>query len=400
MTTTYKQLRTASTLTASRALVSSASGNTLEPSAVTATELGYISGVTSAVQTQLGAKLPLAGGTMTGAITGTSGTVAFRDSTTAQKVEVYGTASGSPGSDYVRAALSCSTTVVTLAAESGGTGADDIDIVLSPAGTGSVGIGTATPSWLLDIQGTANLLRLKNATAAQVTQAAFEGDAVTSYIWQSGSAYASYGGANSLNVYVTGNHAFAVHTNDETRMFITGAGLVGFGTKLPTNLISLGGDAARSIWMERRTTASTGYALTVQAGGAKSGETDTAGGDLYLLPGTSTGSAESGVQIQGCVAGASATTDRSMSTMVHVLGNKVGLFGVTPVVRPTALTTALTTVTCSAPGTPDYAIQDPTAGGFGFVTLDEALSLIKCVANLQTRVGELETKLQSLGALT
>lgn len=36
------------------------------PATLTATELGYVDGVTSAIQTQLDAKLPLAGGTMTG----------------------------------------------------------------------------------------------------------------------------------------------------------------------------------------------------------------------------------------------------------------------------------------------------------------------------------------------
>jgi hypothetical protein len=78
----------------------------------------------------------------------------------------------------------------------------------------------------------------------------------------------------------------------------------------------------------------------------------------------------------------------------------IGFFGVTSVVRPTALTTALTTVTCTVPGTPDYAIQDLAAGGYGFVTADEAQSTIKVIANLQTRVGELETKLQSLGLIS
>lgn len=54
-------------LTASRALQSSGSGF-IEVSAVTSTELGYVSGVTSAIQTQLNAKLALAGGTMSGDI--------------------------------------------------------------------------------------------------------------------------------------------------------------------------------------------------------------------------------------------------------------------------------------------------------------------------------------------
>lgn len=52
-------------LTAGRALISDSSGN-LAASAVTATELGYLDGVTSAVQTQLNAKAPTASPTFTG----------------------------------------------------------------------------------------------------------------------------------------------------------------------------------------------------------------------------------------------------------------------------------------------------------------------------------------------
>lgn len=68
--------------------------------------------------------------------------------------------------------------------------------------------------------------------------------------------------------------------------------------------------------------------------------------------------------------------------------------------KQTALTAQLTTITCSAPGTPDYAVQDLTnSSGYGFVTADEGQSVLKVIANLQTRVGELETKLQAAGLL-
>ena len=83
---------------------------------------------------------------------------------------------------------------------------------------------------------------------------------------------------------------------------------------------------------------------------------------------------------------------------------KLGFFGVATVVRPTALTTQLTAITHTAPGTPDYALQDlidSSAGAaFGFATKDEGNTLLSVVKNLQTRVGELETKLQALGLLT
>jgi tellurite resistance protein len=55
-------------LTASRAVVSDGSGK-IAVSAVTATELGYLDGVSSAIQTQLDAKAALAGATFTGEVT-------------------------------------------------------------------------------------------------------------------------------------------------------------------------------------------------------------------------------------------------------------------------------------------------------------------------------------------
>ena len=55
-------------LTASRAMVSDATGK-VAVSAVTATELGYLSGVTSAIQTQINAKADVASPTLTGTVT-------------------------------------------------------------------------------------------------------------------------------------------------------------------------------------------------------------------------------------------------------------------------------------------------------------------------------------------
>jgi hypothetical protein len=55
------------TLTASRAVVTDGS-NQLSSSATTATEIGYVSGVTSAIQTQIDGKVSKSGDTMTGAL--------------------------------------------------------------------------------------------------------------------------------------------------------------------------------------------------------------------------------------------------------------------------------------------------------------------------------------------
>lgn len=54
-------------VTASRAVVTDANGSPVASTA-TATEVGYLSGVGSAIQTQINARLPLSGGTMSGVI--------------------------------------------------------------------------------------------------------------------------------------------------------------------------------------------------------------------------------------------------------------------------------------------------------------------------------------------
>ena len=65
-----------------------------------------------------------------------------------------------------------------------------------------------------------------------------------------------------------------------------------------------------------------------------------------------------------------------------------------------ANTAALTTITSTAPGTADFAIQDlVNTSAFGFVTKDEGNTVLAVIANLQTRVAELESKLATYGIL-
>ena len=79
---------------------------------------------------------------------------------------------------------------------------------------------------------------------------------------------------------------------------------------------------------------------------------------------------------------------------------KISFWNATPVVQPTSLTGSETSITFSAPTTPDYAIQALTdTSPFGFVTADEGATLLSVVSNLQVRVQELESKLQSIGLI-
>jgi hypothetical protein len=67
-------------------------------------------------------------------------TLAQRNGTNAQTFRCYGTFTDA--SNYVRAALSSTSTAVTLAAETAGTGADDIPLNLTAAGTGTVKVNS------------------------------------------------------------------------------------------------------------------------------------------------------------------------------------------------------------------------------------------------------------------
>jgi hypothetical protein len=86
--------------------------------------------------------------------------------------------------------------------------------------------------------------------------------------------------------------------------------------------------------------------------------------------------------------------------VIGTSGGTVGFYGTTPVAKGAALTTQLTTITSTAPTTPDYAIQNLTqTTPFGFVTRDEGNSVLSVIANLQTRVSQLEARLQAYGLL-
>jgi hypothetical protein len=71
---------------------------------------------------------------------GAAETLALRRSTNAQKLRVYRTFSDA--SNYERVAIQTGSGYVELAAETAGTGTDDIDIRLTPAGTGKVRFGS------------------------------------------------------------------------------------------------------------------------------------------------------------------------------------------------------------------------------------------------------------------
>jgi hypothetical protein len=64
-----------------------------------------------------------------------------------------------------------------------------------------------------------------------------------------------------------------------------------------------------------------------------------------------------------------------------------------------ALTAQLTTITIAdAAGTPDYALSAlTTTSPYGLATLAEAVTLLYVIKNLQTRMAEMEARLEAAG---
>jgi hypothetical protein len=262
---------------------------------------------------------------------------------------------------------------------------------------GNTGIGTTAPAMKLDVTGT-----------GRISSTLYLGTGTTKYLRENGTDIqminTDSGGLDfrtngmSFNYNNGSTGSLTWYGGDTTADFFisnTGQGYfsgnVGIGTTVPTNLLSLGGNSARTFWMERHTTAnSAGNTLTITAGGATSGATNKAGGNLILQGGLSTGNAESGVIIQGDAAGASGTSDGTQTTMIQVLGNKVGLFGVTPVVRPAAANQAA--LTNSTGGTYDGTLVDVG------VIFNQA-NINNNFTDIHTLLTEIRTALVNIGAI-
>lgn len=113
---------------------------------------GIISQYVDSNRVTLGSGIPLCWSSTTVA-TGTADvilnrdaadTLALRNSTNAQTLRIYGTYTDA--SNYVRASLKANSSLVTLSAETAGTGADNIDISIATAGTGLVDFSTQSAS--------------------------------------------------------------------------------------------------------------------------------------------------------------------------------------------------------------------------------------------------------------
>lgn len=253
---------------------------------------------------------------------------------------------------------------------------------------GEVGIHTATPS----------------AGAYLVVGGIQAGNAGLEIVPTSGVTLQSYNRVGGAYTSIKFDALeFGFRPSGSEKVTIDSTGNFGLDVPGPTHILSLGGNTARTFWMERHTTAdNAGNNLSILAGGATAAATNKSAGILKLGGQLATGSGSSEVQILGTNGtNNGATTDVTPAVMIDVINNKIGFFTVTPVVRPTALTAQETTITFSEPGTPDYAIQGITAvTPFGFASANEGNTFIGVVENLQVRMAECEAKFKALGLLT
>ena len=125
-------------------------------------------------------------------------TLAQRRTTNAQTFRVYGTYTDA--SNYVRAALSSTSTAVTLAAETAGTGADNIPLNLTAAGTGTVKVNSvaevvvsSTVAGLPAAPVVGMLTRVTDATTPVVGMTVAGGGAAAALVWYNGTAWSVIG---------------------------------------------------------------------------------------------------------------------------------------------------------------------------------------------------------------
>jgi hypothetical protein len=125
-------------------------------------------------------------------------TLAQRRTTNAQTFRVYGTFTDA--SNHVRAALSSTSTAVTLAAETAGTGADNIPLNLTAAGTGTIKVNSvaevvvsSTVAGLPAAPVVGMLTRVTDATAPVVGMTVAGGGAAAALVWYNGTNWSVIG---------------------------------------------------------------------------------------------------------------------------------------------------------------------------------------------------------------
>ncbi len=234
--------------------------------------------------------------------------------------------------------------------------------------TDNVGIGTTTPAAKLDVQAppTATpliLFRQGSAAGEAVQLGVFNAPGSSgSTIFNVVRLMAGTNGVSSAASFIEFQ---PINTNGSgwaSGLSVKAGGKVGIGTSSPTFDLSFGGNAGRTIWMERNTAANTaGNSLIVQAGGATVGATDKSGGDLVLGGGAGTGGGGSNITFVTGTPGASGTSDNAVTEKMRITG--AGNIGVGTSGPTTRLTVSDGSAPFAAGATDMLQIKRGTANG-------------------------------------
>jgi len=207
-----------------------------------------------------------------------------------------------------------------------------------------IGIGTVTPTQKLEVAGSIYVNAENSAITIDAGGASrlgfFKRSGSIPVIASSSAAPIIFGTwSNSSLLDFTGISPLPNFT-ERMRISSSGSGYVGIGLATttgtagpnPTQILSFGGQSARTINVERNPTTNTaGNNLTILAGGATSSATDKNGGSLLLSSGIATGIGSSVINFQTANSGTTGTVSNSPSTKMTILGNgNVGIGTTTP----------------------------------------------------------------------
>lgn len=139
---------------------------------------------------------------------------------------------------------------------------------------------------------------------------------------------------------------------------------MGIGVATPTNVLSFGNDAAKTVWIENSAETTVGRALTINAGSTIAGATtNVAGGNLILNSGLGKGTGASSIIFQTGRTLATGSTLQTLTTAMTILGNgNVGI-GTTSPLETTHINGSGLLLTGSANGNTAYLEFGDITGG-------------------------------------